>query len=142
MVDRSLIARKLVLLQETKESLARYDISSFAAFKESHMAQKAVEKSLQEMIEICMDIGKHIIADEHFGFPEEGKEIFHILQTHNMISEETTELFEKMVGFRNVIVHLYEKIDLEKVYAYWKKHLGDFDRFTSEINTSLARQKK
>lgn len=44
-----------------------------------------------------------------------------------------------VVGFRNLIVHLYEKIDLEIVYGHYKKRLGDFDGFAREV---LAFSKK
>lgn len=43
-----------------------------------------------------------------------------------------------MVGFRNLIIHLYEKIDLEIVYGIYKKKLGDFGLFAKEILTFLT----
>ena len=140
MVDRSLIKRKLILLDAAKKALERYPISSLKEFKKSHLLQKGVEKTLQEMIEICMDIGKHIIADEGFGFPEDGKAIFRILAEHDVVSTSTADLLIHMVGFRNLIVHLYETIDVDVVYTIWKKKLGDFDRFVADIQTFLKKQ--
>jgi uncharacterized protein YutE (UPF0331/DUF86 family) len=138
MVDLMLINRKLVLLSQSKKELVKYNITSFDAFKKSHKDQKAVEKTLQEMIEICMDIGKHIIADEGFRFPEDGKDIFSALQENGVISDKMADLMRNMVGFRNVVVHLYEKVDLEIVYSIYKKHLNDFDMLVSEINSFLS----
>jgi uncharacterized protein YutE (UPF0331/DUF86 family) len=39
----------------------------------------------------------------------------------------------KMVGFRNRIVHEYEKVDLRIVYDVWRKNLGDIERFCKAI---------
>lgn len=138
MVDLTLVNRKLVLLLQAKKELIKYNITSFDAFKKSHKDQKAVEKTLQEMVEICMDIGKHIIADEGFRFPEDSKDIFSALQENGVISDKATSLMCNMVGFRNIVVHLYEKVDLEIVYGIYKKHLDDFDLFISEVNSFLS----
>lgn len=140
MVDKGLINRKIVLLTQLKKELKGYDIKTLAAFKGAPKDQKAVEKLLQELIEICMDIGKHIIADEGFRFPENAKEIFTILNENRVISKKSMAIMHKMVGFRNILVHLYEKIDLEIVYEVYKKHMGDFDSFVSEINSFVNKK--
>lgn len=114
-----------------------YPIPSLRAFQENQMAQKAVEKMLQEMVEICLDIGKHIIADRNFRIPEDGKDIFAVLAEQSVLTEETAEIMKKMVGFRNIVVHLYEKTDVEIVYGLYKKRLTDFDLFSKEILSYL-----
>lgn len=134
MVDVGLISRKLVLLMQSRKAIESYEIKSFDAFKKSHKDQKAVQKTLQEMVEICMDIGKHIIADENLRFPEDGRDIFSVLGDNGVITKKTVGLMHNMVGFRNIIVHLYEKIDLEIVFTVYKKHLKDFELFSSEIS--------
>lgn len=67
------------------------------------------------MIEICLDIGKHIIADEKFCIPEDSKDIFPILNEEGILSDPLLPIMTNRAGFRNLIVHLYEKIDLEIV---------------------------
>ena len=141
MVDRGLINRKIVLLAQAKKELASYGIKSLEEFRKSHRDQKAVQKTLQEMVEICMDIGKHIIADEGFRFPEDSKDIFAVLNENGVLSKKTTSIMSDMVGFRNIVVHLYEKIDLEIVFGILKKHLKDFDVFSSEINVFVSKKR-
>lgn len=137
MVDQSLVNRKLVLLTQAKKELLNYGIKSFKDFRKNHKDQKAVQKMLQEMVEICMDIGKHIIADEGFRFPENSKDIFTVLHENNVLSKNVVSTMHNMVGFRNIVIHLYEKIDLEIVYGIYKRHLNDFDSFASEISSSF-----
>lgn len=134
MVDTELIKRKQLFLLQARKELINYKIGSYDDFKKNHRDQKAVQKTLQEMIEICMDIGKHIIADEGFPFPEDSKGIFSVLNEKGIVSDKVLRLMQNMAGFRNIIIHLYEKIDLEIVYAVYKKHLDDFDAFSTEIN--------
>lgn len=95
--------------------------------------QKAVEKMLQEMVEICIDIAKHIISDEGFRLPEDAKDAFTVLAEKNVIKDATAQMMQKMVGFRNLVVHLYEKTDVEIVYGIYRNRLKDFDIFSREI---------
>ena len=137
MVDKDLINRKIVFLSQSKKELKNYKIKSLSEFKKNHKDQKAVQKTLQEMIETCMDIGKHIIVDEGFAFPEDGRSIFTILYDNDVISKDLCLMMQNMVGFRNIIIHLYEKVDLEIVYGIYNKRLNDFDDFIVEISNYL-----
>ncbi|MFH1830526.1 MAG: DUF86 domain-containing protein [Pseudomonadota bacterium] len=142
MMDISLINRKIALLVQAKKELEGYGVKSLTAFERDRRDQKAVQKILQEMVEICMDMGKHIIADEGFRFPEDSRDIFTVLGENAVISEKTMMMMHKMVGFRNILVHLYEKIDLEIVYGIYKKRLDDFDSFVSEVNSFMNKRAK
>lgn len=132
MVDRALIKRKLTLLQERKLLLQSYRLRCYADFLKGPN-QKAVEKVLQEMVELCIDIGKHIIADEGFPIANDSREIFQTLHAKKIISQTLMKIMHDMVGFRNFIVHLYERIDPEVVYNIYHRHLRDFDRFARAI---------
>lgn len=132
MVDHDLVERKLVLLKERKALLKSYKLRTFAHFQDGPY-QKAVEKTLQEMIEICLDIGKHIIADEGLPIANDSKEVFDILCAHRIISKAMRQTMHEMVGFRNFIVHMYERINPSIVYTVYTQHLKDFDRFSLAI---------
>ena len=38
-----------------------------------------------------------------------------------------------MIGFRNILVHGYEKVDVATVYISYAKKLKDFDFFLKDI---------
>lgn len=44
--------------------------------------------------------------------------------------------YANMVRFRNFIVHRYEKIDIEIIYAILKNNLHLFTQFVNEIRSS------
>ena len=139
MVDASVVNRLLQMLQSHREQLKKRhtSISSFKKFKADEFSQKAIQHYLQEMIQACIDIGNHIVSYEQLGNPEEYREIFDILYRKKIISEALTEKMKKMVGFRNVVIHLYEKVDLETIYNAFHRRLSDFDEFTMEIRRYL-----
>ncbi len=139
MVDHRLVQRKLLQLHERISQLQSFRLRTYREFKKIPYP-KAVEKLLQELIEICIDIGKHILADEQWGVANEAREIFSILQQKKVLSAAQCRQLQQMAGFRNLLVHLYEKIDEEIVFGIYRKRLGDFTKFSQTIEKFLRRK--
>ncbi|MBI4365411.1 MAG: DUF86 domain-containing protein [Deltaproteobacteria bacterium] len=56
-----------------------------------------------------------------------------MLAEAKVITEPTAEIMKKMAAFRNLIMHLYEKIDVVEVYNIYANHLSDFDTISKEL---------
>jgi len=50
-----------------------------------------------------------------------------------VVSDESLADLLKMSGFRNRVVHNYSEIEPEIVFGIFKKYLGDFENYISEI---------
>jgi uncharacterized protein YutE (UPF0331/DUF86 family) len=61
--------------------------------------------------------------------PGSQAEIFEALSENKIIPKQLSRKMIQMVGFRNRIIHEYEKVDLRIVYDVWRKNLGDIERF-------------
>jgi len=44
-----------------------------------------------------------------------------------------------MVKFRNLLVHLYWKVDQEQLYQILQTNLGDFDLFNEQVRKYLGK---
>ncbi len=141
MVNVMLVKKLLADLREKKQILEGRKIKSFSEFRSDPFLHNGVQHLLEIMVEIAVDIGNHIIADEGWGTPSSNREIFEILEHHRVISKDAGALARKMVGFRNIVVHMYEKVDLEEVYAIYKRRLGDFEKFAKEIEKFIAKKR-
>lgn len=51
-----------------------------------------------------------------------------------VIKEKTLKIMRLMVGFRNLIVHEYSDLDMDRVYSVFGSKLGDFNSFLKEIS--------
>jgi uncharacterized protein YutE (UPF0331/DUF86 family) len=54
---------------------------------------------------------------------------FEILAQEGILSENLAANMKKAVGFRNIAVHNYERINWHIVYSIVKNHLSDFSEF-------------
>lgn len=139
MVDIVLVKKLLADLREKKGLLESKKIKDFNFFRSDQFLHNAVQHILEVMVEICVDIGNHIIADSGWPIPSSNREIFETLEQNKVIPKEMLEMAKKMVGFRNIVVHMYEKVDLEEVYAIYKRHLKDFEKFAAEIEKFIQK---
>ena len=60
--------------------------------------------------------------------------VFDTLSEANIIDSVTALSLKKAVGFRNIAVHNYERINWLIVFAITHKNLADFQSFAKQIN--------
>jgi len=133
MVDKSLILRKLSTLDEYHKQINEYASISSKDYTADWKIQRIVERTLQMMIETCLDVSGHIISDERLRVPETYADMFRILVENDILKMSQLEAFENMARFRNIIVHDYGKIDAGIVLGILKKNLCDFQGFKAAI---------
>lgn len=141
MVDKTLILKKLSVLDEYLKQIGEYASISPKAYREDWKVQRIVERTLQMMIETCLDIGAHIISDENLRVPETYAEVFRIMVENDILPRSRLDAFEKMAGFRNLVVHDYERIDPDIIVGILRSNLQDFEALKKSIITYLKRQK-
>ena len=91
------------------------------------------ERYLQLSIEAITDIGKLIIIYKNLRKPEDNQDIFTVLKENKIISEKLYNDLYGIAGFRNVLVHDYEKIDREIVYQKLLTKVDNFRNYKKEI---------
>lgn len=99
-------------------------------FANDHTRQDAAILNIQRACEACLDMGQHLIAQQHLGVAQSSRDIFQILTDNNKISAELAQTLQNMVGFRNIAVHDYQKILLPIVEKIIQEHLDDLLKFS------------
>jgi uncharacterized protein YutE (UPF0331/DUF86 family) len=133
MVDKRLILRKLADLGDLRTQIDEFRGMTMRQYAADWKAQRVVERTLQMMIEICLDVANHIISGKGCRRPLGYADHFTVLNEHGILNPRLCARLEKMARFRNLIVHNYDKIESALVIGLLKKHLSDFDDFKSAI---------
>ena len=95
--------------------------------------QRIVERTLHLAIESCMDVADHIVADRRLRVPATGTETFDVLGEAGMLPLVLSEALAKMVGFRNILLHDYARLDPEIVLRVLGGDLQDLERFRRAV---------
>lgn len=112
------------------ESLQNVNLSEL---QNDPIKKGALERYLQLAIEACVDIAEILISDQRLRTPQTAREAIEILGERGILDEGFSGKFSKAVGFRNILIHDYVKIDYEIVLKNLKNNLSDFHRFIKEI---------
>lgn len=100
-----------------------------------------VEHYLHLSIEAVLDIAKLIIIAYRFPRPEEPQDALRILHDQKIISGKLYNELSGIAGFRNVLIHEYEKVNRQIVFVYLHHNLNQFKDFKRQILRFLARRK-
>ena len=133
MVDKPLILRKLSELDQYYKQIKEYEKTTLTQYSRDWKIQRIIERTLQMMIETCVDISSHIISGQEFRVPKSYSDTFKILFEEKIVNEQLYNALEKMAKFRNIVVHHYDKVDAEIVIGILRKDLKDFEHYKDAI---------
>jgi uncharacterized protein YutE (UPF0331/DUF86 family) len=137
LVDATLILRKLSELDEYYQQAKEYDAITVAQYTGDWKIQRIIERTLQIMIETCVDIAGHIISEKGFRIPKSYSDAFLVLKENNILSDELYSSARKMAKFRNIVVHHYDKVDADIVVAILRNNLDDFINYRDAVVSFL-----
>lgn len=135
---RQEIIDKLELLEEYIAVLKDLQQHSFEEIEKNYVLRGAVERYLQVSLECMLDIGEIIISMEKIKRPQSYKEILHTLGENGILPEAFARKIEPAAGFRNVLVHMYAKIDISRLYENLQHGVEDMELFIEYIARFLA----
>ena len=95
--------------------------------------QDAIVLNLQRACETAIDLAMYVISQRRLGLPQESRGAFALLQTAGILPAELAARMQHMVGFRNVALREYTRLNLDIVLTIITKHLDDFRAFASTI---------
>jgi len=133
LVDKALIGRKLERAESYLKQIRMKKDPGITLFVKDSDLQSIILFNLIQAIQSCIDMGSHIISDSEWETPSTQAEIFEILASNKVITKALAKKMIQMVGFRNRIVHEYEKTDMKIVHTVWKKHIADIESFCRAV---------
>ena len=135
MTDSGIVAKKLAYIETCVRELRT--LARPEAIQEDIREQRFVAYTLQTAIQAALDVAAHIVADERLGEPRTNRALFEILVRHGWIPESLSVPLRQMAGFRNVVVHGYEVVDMAIVEGILRNHLDDLLAFVDAVRARM-----
>lgn len=132
-----LIRKKLLDLDQAVGRLRSWLPITRDRLEQDLMLQWAVERGLQLAAECLFDCGGHILVGEYRESLDEYRQIPVRLMAHGVISPSTEQRLRSLSGFRNLLVHDYADVDMDKLVAGVER-LADFEAFVADIERWLG----
>lgn len=136
MTDPDLIAKKLALIETSVRELR--ELGRPERIETDVREQRFVEHTLQIAIQAALDAASHIISDGRLGEPRTNRELFALLERAGMLEPSLGARLQEMAGFRNVLVHGYDTVDLGIVRDIVEHRLDDLLAFVTALRPRLG----
>ena len=112
------------------EALAGLSVTDFLADRD---AQDIASYRLLVAIEAALALCFHVSSRRLQTTPEDYAGCFAVLGEAGILSADLTERLKSMAKFRNLLVHVYWKIDYRRVHITMQENLGDLRAFSAAI---------
>lgn len=124
-----IIGERLKKLEEAIAELKKLGKIPKTKFSKDKTIQYAAMYAMILGVETICDIGNHILA-HFFNRPADTyKDIILNLGECQVVPKSFAQKSSKMTDFRNILIHLYLKVDPEEVYQNFKKAPEEFSKF-------------
>lgn len=132
-MDREVVEQKLESLRRCLQRVADKCPPDPETLEREPDLQDIIVLNLSRAVQLCVDIGAHLIADMELPPPDTMGQVFESLAGSGVIHQNLATQLKKAVGFRNVAVHNYKEIDWTVVHAIARHHLGGFTDYAKSI---------
>ncbi len=98
-------------------------------FANNFTKQDSIILNLQRACEASIDMGMRVVRVKQLGIPQSSRDVFVVLEDAGIIDSDLSQHLQAMVGFRNIAIHDYRKMDLDVVRSLIETHLTDLSHF-------------
>jgi uncharacterized protein YutE (UPF0331/DUF86 family) len=137
---RPAVEARLRRLHAVSRRLRRYRAEGAERIRADEDLQWLVERGLQLGCEIVLDVGNHVLVGAFSRPSESYEEILTGLAVEGVIGADLRAGLTGLGGFRNVLVHGYLDLDLDRVVQILEHAPERFERFARELHDWLGRQ--
>ncbi len=136
-LNEELIKTRCQEIEESLERLERIGAKPEEEFLRDQDLKDVACYRLLVAIEAALGLCYHVSAKRLKKVPEGYAECFSILADSGIIPVDLSEKLQKMARFRNLLVHMYWKIDYRILYKMIQNNLNDLRNFSKAIVSLL-----
>lgn len=135
--DRETIERHLATLDTALRQLRRHVGRPVTELRSDLDTVWTVERGLQICAQNALDVATHLVASAGRDAPDYASTIDQLADL-GVLPADFARRFRAMAGFRNVLVHGYLELDVDRLHRVLNHHLDDFVVFAGHIERFLG----
>lgn len=103
----------------------------------NYTQQDSIILNIQRACQAAQDMANYVIKLKKLGIPQNARESFQLLNDHGLVSAPLTVSMTKMVGFRNIAIHEYQKLNIAILKSVIENHVDEINGFAEEVMRSF-----
>jgi uncharacterized protein YutE (UPF0331/DUF86 family) len=131
--DRAVLAERTMAVERHLRRVADRLPASSADMPPASDVSDAVILHLWQATQIVIDLAMAACLSLKLGTPASYADAFRRLQLASIIDDALTDRLVRAAGFRNLVAHAYETLDMARVYAAAKAGPADLLAFVARL---------
>jgi uncharacterized protein YutE (UPF0331/DUF86 family) len=128
------LLRKLTYLRQLLIDLALYENASLAEVLDNHYE---IERIFELLVVVATDILNHLLAERDL-VADSYRDAYQLAADQNLLPADLAKRLQEAASMRNLIVHLYERIDYTILHDSIGPALGDFRQFVALFEDQIG----
>ena len=131
--DRPLVLGKIAAIERAIARAREEYANAGPDFMRDFTRQDAALLNILRACATAIDLANILIRERALGIPQSSRDSFRLLADAGLIAPESSERLQRMIGFRNIAVHQYQKLELAILEAVLRHDLNDLLDFCKTI---------
>jgi uncharacterized protein YutE (UPF0331/DUF86 family) len=129
--DEVILAKVVII--ERCVARARAEAGHAAPPEFEQAIEDSIVLNIQRGCEAAIDLAMHLVRSRALGIPQDRRDAFRLLVEAGMVDRSLGERLRRMVGFRNIAVHEYQRIARPIVDSIVASGLDDLLAFSRAL---------
>ena len=128
-------------MQDMVAELHRHRGRPAEELRADRTAWLAVERALQRAIQNLLDISMHLLTEADAGDWDDYRGVILHLGENGIVPVDFADRISGMAGTRNLLVHGYTEVAVDRILSTLREHLEDFATFAAHVIDYLEAQR-
>jgi uncharacterized protein YutE (UPF0331/DUF86 family) len=137
-LDLSLLAERTAAIERHLARVAECLPEDPGQFRPLTSASDGVILHLWQAVQTVIDLALAACLHLHLGTPQSYAEAFERLAEKRYLEEHLAERLIRAAGFRNVVAHTYDRLDMNRVYRAAQEGPADLRAFLAVLRDLIS----
>jgi len=98
----------------------------------------ALTLNVERACQAAIDLAMHVVASKHLGMPQSQADTFRLLADAGEIDRNLSARMMGMCGFRNVLIHQYQELEIDLLHRVASEHWKDLEAFCQAVGLKIV----
>ena len=137
-LDRAVLAERVASVERHLSRVAARLPADPVDLRAATDASDAVVLHLWQAVQIVIDLGLSACLHFNLGTPESYGDAFRRLAEAGLLESDLAQRLTRAAGFRNLVAHAYESLDMQRVHLAASQGPTDLRAFLARLRDLLA----
>jgi uncharacterized protein YutE (UPF0331/DUF86 family) len=137
-LDPATVTGKLRTMRRLLDELDRLGAVDAGRFAREYSTQLIVERIVSQLVDLAAGINAHVLAAEAGAAPPDVRRSFAAAAAVGLIDEDLAAALAPSAGLRNVLVHGYVDLDVQRLVAAVPLATGQYGEYVRQVARWVA----